>query len=123
LKLYEVCYTNFLQCFSIAYYFQALVQHDQIKSEILKQNALPLLVSSCQHFSDRSKRLVLDTLGSITFDEEAARVLRDNTEFIKSIEDMQKTSDDGIKKAADKILWNLIKGITTNEKQNFYFYV
>jgi len=116
LKLYEVCYTNFLQYFSIAYFFQALVQHDQIKSEILKQNALPLLVSSCQHFSDRSKRLVLDTLGSITFDEEAARVLRDNTEFIKSIEDMQKTSDDGIKKAADKILWNLIKGITKNEK-------
>ena len=86
------------------------MQHDQIKSEILKQNALPLLVNNCQQFNDRSKRLVLESIGSITFDDEAARVLRENEQFIKSIEDMQKSRDDGIRKAAEKILWNLIKG-------------
>ncbi|CAF0925458.1 unnamed protein product [Adineta steineri] len=86
---------------------QVLVQHDQIKTEILKQNALPLLVNSCQHFNDQSKRLVLESLGSISFDVEAARLLRDNKQFIKSMEDMQKTTDDGIRKAAEKIVWNL----------------
>ena len=92
-------------CFS-----SALVQHDQIKSEILKQNALHLLVNHCQKLNDRSKRLVLESLGSITFDEEAARVLRTDDEIIKSIEDMQKDKNDGIRKAAEKILWNLLKG-------------
>ncbi|CAF4602747.1 unnamed protein product, partial [Rotaria magnacalcarata] len=34
---------------------QSLVQHDQIKVEILKQNALYLLIDNYQTFNDRSK--------------------------------------------------------------------
>ncbi|CAF1053487.1 unnamed protein product [Rotaria sp. Silwood1] len=90
-----------------------LLQHDQIKSEILKQNALSLLINNYQHFNDRLKRLLLESIGSITFDEEAAGRLRDNIQFINSIENMQKSSDDGIKKAAEKIIWNLF---TESEK-------
>ncbi|CAF1412820.1 unnamed protein product [Adineta ricciae] len=97
---------------------QALVQHDQIKSEILKQNALHLLVNHCQKLNDRSKRLVLESLGSITFDEEAARMLRGDEEVIKSIEDMQKDESDGIRKAAEKILWNLFKESEREKKTN-----
>ena len=91
--------------------FLVLVQHDQIKSEILKQNALSFLINSCQSFSDRSKRLLLESLGSMTFDQEAVRVLRPKTDFIQSLEHMQTTTDEGIKKAAEKIMWNLVKGI------------
>jgi len=93
------------------FFFEVLVQHDQIKSEILKQNALSLLINNCQHFNDRSQRLILESLGSITFDAEAARLLRGDTQFISSVNDIQKTTNDGIKKAAEKIIWNLIEGI------------
>ncbi len=92
-------------------FFEVLVQHDQIKSEILKQNALSLLMKNFQHFNDRSQRLILESLGSITFDAEAARLLRGDTQFISSVNNIQKTTNDGIKKAAEKIIWNLIEGI------------
>jgi len=87
--------------------FRGLVQHDQIKSEILKQNALTLFFEGYERFNHHSKRLVLESLGSITFDQEAARLLRHNPDFMKSIENIQSTSDNGIKKAAEKILWNI----------------
>lgn len=86
----------------------------------MKQNALPFLISSCQQFNHRSKRLLLESLGSITFDAEAARVLRDDERFVQSMEEMQKTADNGIQKAAEKILWNLSNGMTKlmNKWQN-----
>jgi hypothetical protein len=59
----------------------------------------------------QSKRLLLESLGSITFDKEAARLLRHNAQFIELIQDIQTTTDDGLNKAAEKIIWNLIKGI------------
>ena len=95
-----------------------LVQHDQIKSEILKQNALSFLFDSCQQFSNRSKRLLLESIGSVTFDHEAARVLRDNAPFIRSVEKIQESSDDGIRKAAEKILWNLVQGLIAIERMS-----
>ena len=90
--------------------FLALVQHDQIKKEILRQNAVSLLIDGYEHLNHHSKRLLLESLGSITFDREAARILRHNTRFLHSIEDIQTSKDDGIHKAAEKIIWNLTKG-------------
>lgn len=86
------------------------MQHDQIKSEILKQNALPLLMNNIQHMNHTSQRLLLESLGSLTFDEEAARVLRENSQFLDSVKDIQNSMDNGIRKAAEKIIWNLING-------------
>jgi hypothetical protein len=75
----------------------------------------------------RSKRLLLESLGSITFDKEAARLLRHNTQFIDSIKDMQTTTDDGLNKAAEEIIWNLIKGRrkkkVSREKKRIFFYL
>ena len=96
----------------------ALIQHDQIKSEILKQNALQLFIDGYEHFNHRSKRLILEALGSITFDKEAARLLRHNTKFIDSVRDIQATADVGLKKAAERIIWNLINGIGENYLKN-----
>lgn len=88
----------------------ALVQHDQIKSEILKQNAVSVLIDGYEHLNPDSKRLLLESLGSITFDHEAARLLRHNTQFLHSIEGIQTANDNGIQKAAENIMWNLTKG-------------
>lgn len=87
-----------------------LVQHDQIKNEILNQNALPLLINNIQHLHGTSQRLMLESLGSMTFDEEAARLLRENTQFLDSVKAIQSTAENGIRKAAEKIIWNLAEG-------------
>lgn len=91
-------------------FIKVLVQHDEIKFEILKQNALSLLIDNYEHFNYRTKRLVLEFLLSITFVEEAASLLRENKRFVNSMEHIEHTTQNGIKKAAEKILWNLKKG-------------
>ncbi len=58
----------------------------------------------------------------MTFDAEAARLLRKDTQFISSVTDIQETKNDGIKKAAEKIIWNLIKGII-NKKNLFFIFI
>ncbi len=108
LKQFKVIiYFHFLYNF----FSKGFVQHDQIKSEIINQNALVLLTNSCQYLSGDSERLLLESLGSISFDKEAAQLLRENTQFINSVEDIQKTTDQGMQKAAENIIWNIIKGI------------
>lgn len=89
--------------------FLVLVQHDQIKHEILRQHALPLLINNFQIFNNQSQRLILESIGSMTFYKESARLLRENKSFLNIVENKQQTKDDGIRKAADKIIWNLIK--------------
>lgn len=68
------------------------------------------MINNIQRINGTSQRLMLESLGSMTFDEEAARLLRGNTEFIDSVKTIQNTTDNGIKKAAEKIIWNLIGG-------------
>lgn len=90
---------------------KGFVQHDQIKTEILNQNALLLLTNSCQYLYGDTQRSLLESLGSISFDKQAAQLLRENKEFLNTVEDIQETTDKGIQKAAENILWNVIKGI------------
>jgi hypothetical protein len=65
--------------------------------------------------NNKSQRLILESLGSMTFDAEAAQLLRENTKFLRSVKDIQGTTDDGIRKAAEKIIWNLIQGRRNNQ--------
>lgn len=76
----------------------------------MQQNAVTLLIDGYEHLNHHAKRLLLESFGSITFDHEAARILRHNTRFLHSIETIQTSNDDGIHKAAEKIIWNLTKG-------------
>ena len=41
------------------FFRKGFVQHDQIKSEIINQNALLLLTNSCQYLTGDSKRSLL----------------------------------------------------------------
>lgn len=90
----------------------------------MKQNAVSLLMDGYEHLNPDSKRLLLESLGSITFDQEAARSLRHNAQFLHSIEGIQSANDNGIQKAAENIMWNLTIGtkeILTNTTNKFVF--
>ena len=67
-------------------------------------------MNNIRHINRTSQRLLLESLGSLTFDEEAAKVLRENTQFLDSVKEIQSSTDNGIRKAAEKIIWNLING-------------
>jgi type VI protein secretion system component VasF len=54
---------------------------------------------------------LLITFWSLSFAPDAAAALRTNTELLEKIQTISKaTQDEGLKKAADGLVWKLIKG-------------
>jgi hypothetical protein len=89
-----------------------LVQHDQLKDEIIKQNALPFLLECSNNLSGRALVLTLEILWCLTFIEEIARALRANSDFLEKIQTISEDkSNEPLRKAADGLVWKLIKGI------------
>ncbi len=91
--------------------FSGLVQHDQIKDEIIKQNALPFLLDCTNKLTGRALVLIFETLWCLIFVEEIACALRANSDFLQRIETISKDSnDEPLKKAAGGLVWKLIQG-------------
>ena len=92
-----------------------LVQHDQIKNEIIQQNGLLFLLDCANKLADKAQVLNLEILWSLTFREEGALALRSNENFLNKIQTMSKNSNnEALKKAADGLVWKLIRGNSYN---------
>jgi hypothetical protein len=92
-------------------FYLGLVQHDQMKDEVIKQNALPFLLECTNKLTDRAQILILETLWSLTFREEGALALRSNDKFLDKIQTISSDSkNEPLKKAADGLVWKLIRG-------------
>jgi hypothetical protein len=117
-----------------------LVQHEQIRNEILQRKTLAVLIEYYQKLKGLSKQLLLECLWTLSFNEQIAEQLREHPQFILSLENIPKSDGDitqqnvirrtnsyssrrnstatvidevannGIRKVADGILWKLVKG-------------
>ncbi|CAF1333726.1 unnamed protein product [Didymodactylos carnosus] len=93
---------------------KGLVQHEQIKEEIIRENLLDLIIGCALKFTGEAKQSALETLWSMTFNEQGAEILRNNKLLISNIQALVKIhpttpDDEGIQKAADGLLWKLQK--------------
>lgn len=88
-----------------------LVQHDQIKDEILQQNALPFLLEWTNKLTDQTHILIFEILWSLAFREKGALALRSNQKFLENIQTIsRKSTNEPLKKATDGLLWKLVRG-------------
>ena len=91
-----------------------LVQHDQVKDEIIKQQGLPLLfrcsiepeLVECAERNHRSLEIML----ALTFNQEGFDAMKSNTEFIRHLKTLLNSTDDEAKRAAERILWKIEQG-------------
>ncbi|CAF2412789.1 unnamed protein product [Rotaria sp. Silwood2] len=67
-----------------------LIQYEQVKSEILNQNALRFLIECSQQFNGLSKQFFLECLWTLSFSEEILQRMRQNSEFISALKDIPK---------------------------------
>ncbi|CAF1677873.1 unnamed protein product, partial [Didymodactylos carnosus] len=87
-----------------------LVQHDQIKEEILHQNLLQLIIDCSLKLVGPAKQSSLETLWAMTFNEAGAEILKNNKLFLDNIKVFTTQRDDeGVRKAADGLIWKLVK--------------
>ncbi|CAF4902251.1 unnamed protein product [Rotaria sp. Silwood1] len=89
---------------------KGLVQHDQMKDEIIKQNAIPFLLECTNKLTDKSNILIFEILWSLTFREEGALALRSNSNFLNKIQTIsQDSNNEPLKKAVDGLVWKLVR--------------
>ncbi|CAF5123378.1 unnamed protein product, partial [Rotaria sp. Silwood1] len=88
-----------------------LVQHDQIKDEIVKQQGLSLLIRRATEpeliKQDEGNKWSLEILLALTFNKEAFNNIKNNTEFIQHLRTLLHSTDDYEKRFAESILWKL----------------
>lgn len=89
------------------------VQHDQVKTELIQQAALPVLVKCVveTRFDPIKVQLVaLEILLALSFNNEACSILRKDLNFINHIRQLSSKTDSnraGIQRAAEGLLWKL----------------
>ena len=90
-----------------------LIQHDQIKEELTKQDVLPLLLRCATEskFDPIHVRLAaLEIVLALTFNTEAARRLKENASFITHLKTLTSSStEQRLQRVAESLLWKLEK--------------
>ncbi|CAF1022540.1 unnamed protein product [Didymodactylos carnosus] len=89
-----------------------LVQHDQIKDELVKQGAIPLLIQCATETKDdpiNIQQYALEILWALTFNEQAPNILKNDQNFMTHIRSLQSCSERGVAKAAEGLIWKLEK--------------
>ncbi|CAM4916490.1 unnamed protein product [Rotaria socialis] len=99
------------------------VQHDQVKCELTKQEALPLLIMCVvkNHFDPiKVQLLALEIPFALSFQNEACYILRQNEQFMIHVRILtQKTYENqlSLQRAAEGLLWKLEKESEAVTKQ------
>ncbi|CAF2603423.1 unnamed protein product [Rotaria sp. Silwood2] len=89
----------------------SLVQHDQIKDEIVKQQGLPLLIRCATEpeliKQGEGNKWSLEILLALTFNKEAFNNIKNNIGFIEHLRTLLHSTDDDVKRFVEGILWKL----------------
>ncbi|CAF3748826.1 unnamed protein product [Adineta steineri] len=89
---------------------KGLVQHDQIKDEIIKQNALPFLLACTDELTEKALILLYEILWCLAFFEDIASSLSANPNFLDKILTISKDSNSmSLKRAVGGLIWKLIQ--------------
>ncbi|CAF1488109.1 unnamed protein product, partial [Didymodactylos carnosus] len=99
---------------------KTLVQHDEIKHEMVEQDVLPLLIRCATEpkfdVVQRQKHS-LGLLWAMTFNEEATIILKEDQKFMVHVKSLLRSVEQDLRKVADGIVWKLDKEAQFMAKQ------
>ena len=83
-----------------------------MKEELLKQNELNFLLQCMKKLNQQSLTLMLEVIWSMSYLQDAALSLGQNSEFLEVLKTLSSNgSDDLVAKASKGLLWQLAQGI------------
>ncbi|CAF3933768.1 unnamed protein product [Rotaria sp. Silwood2] len=95
-----------------------LLQHDQIRDEIYKQNGVPLFIycATVTKYDTIIQQRALENLLIMSFNEKVHLNLKENTTFMTQIKSISENSTEpDLQRAAESLLWILTKDETSKE--------
>ncbi|CAF1993812.1 unnamed protein product [Rotaria magnacalcarata] len=98
---------NLLRC------LKSLVQHDQIKEDLIKEGILPQLIRCATEIKFdplKEQQPALEILLAMTFNSAAATSLKQNSQFISHLKTLLISSpEQGVRRAVEGLIWKLEK--------------
>ncbi|CAF2639596.1 unnamed protein product [Rotaria sp. Silwood2] len=100
---------------NIEYQFDShfLVQHNQIKEELIKEGILPQFIRCATEIKFdplKEQQPVLEILLAMTFNSQAATLLKQNSQFVSHLKTFLTLSlEQGVRRAAEGLIWKLEK--------------
>ncbi|CAF0867622.1 unnamed protein product [Adineta steineri] len=97
-----------------------LLQHDQIRDEVYKQDGIPLFIECATKtkFEALIQQRALENLLIMSFDKNVCKNLKENTTFIEYITTVSKNpTQSDLQRAAESLLWILTKDETSEVSQ------
>ncbi|CAF4355603.1 unnamed protein product, partial [Rotaria sp. Silwood2] len=82
-----------------------LIQNEDVKEELIKQNALPSIIQFAKETNDNP--LPLETVYAMTFNNEAKKVIREDTEFVDHVKQLRDSEKKDVSKMAHGIMWKI----------------
>ncbi|UJR27528.1 hypothetical protein I4U23_008811 [Adineta vaga] len=84
---------------------KVLVQNDEVKQEIMKQNGLPSIIKYTKESKD--KPLPLQITYAMTFNDDAKKAINQDQEFVEQIRQLRVSEKRDVSKIAHGIIWKL----------------
>ncbi|UJR21724.1 hypothetical protein I4U23_024801 [Adineta vaga] len=89
---------------------KGLVQHEQIKEEILKKDIFSSLLEWTKNFTGDILTVLLETIWALSFSHSGTLELRKHPEFLEKIQTIaQSASSEELKKASEGLVWKLVQ--------------
>ena len=82
-----------------------LVQSDEMKQQVVKQNALPSIMQYTKEGTDNPAPL--EVAYALAFNPEAKKIFSKDQDFVDHVKEMQESSNEDVTKAAHGIMWKL----------------
>ncbi|CAF3736935.1 unnamed protein product [Rotaria sordida] len=85
--------------------FTDLVQHENVKEEVIKQNALPSIIKFAKEANDDP--IPLEMVFAMTFNDDAKTIISKDTEFIDYVKELCNSDNKEVAKMAHGIMWKI----------------
>ncbi|CAF3290142.1 unnamed protein product [Rotaria socialis] len=85
--------------------FRDLIQNDDVKEEVMKQDALPSIIKFAKESIDDP--LPLEVVYSMAFNKDGNKVIREDKEFVDHVKVLRDSEIRGVSKMAHGIMWKI----------------
>ncbi|CAF1549758.1 unnamed protein product, partial [Rotaria sp. Silwood1] len=85
--------------------FRDLVGNDDVKEEVIKQNALPSIIKFAKETNDDP--LPLEIVYAMTFNTDAKKIICEGTEFVDHVKQLRDSEKKDVSKMAHGIMWKI----------------
>ncbi|CAF3705481.1 unnamed protein product [Rotaria sordida] len=93
---------------SLLHSLKSLVQHKEIKIELINQGIIPLLIRcviEANFHKTKTQQYALEILLALSFNKDALKILEQDTNFMNYLKTLENSTEENLQRVANHLLW------------------